>query len=66
MTFVIVTSSAHERELHSICAPARALSRIVLILTKPNDKIKAMKNDNIKKSFRNYITEIHRVTLKAR
>ena len=39
MIFVIVTSSAHERELHSMCAPARALSRIVLSLTKPNDKI---------------------------
>ena len=34
MTFAIVTSSARERELHSMCAPARALSR-----TKPNDKI---------------------------
>ena len=32
MTFVIVTSSARERELYSMCAPARALS-----LTKPND-----------------------------
>ena len=40
MTFVIVTSSARQREhLHSMCAPARALSRIVLSLTKPNDKI---------------------------
>ena len=38
-TFVIVTSSARKRELHSMCAPARALSRIVLSLTKPNDKI---------------------------
>ena len=40
MTFGIVTSSAREREhLHSMCALARALSRIVLSLTKPNDKI---------------------------
>ena len=39
MTFVIVTFSAHERELHSMCAPAPAQSRIVLSLTKPNDKI---------------------------
>ena len=40
MTYVIVTSSPHEREhLHSICAPTRALSRIVLSLTKPKDKI---------------------------
>ena len=40
MTSVIFTSSAHEREhLRSMCAPARALSRIVLSLTKPNDKI---------------------------
>ena len=40
MTFVIVTSSALECEhLHSMCAPARALSRIVLSLTKLNDKI---------------------------
>ena len=37
MTFVIVTSSARECELHSMCAPARALSRIVLCLTKMND-----------------------------
>ena len=39
MTFVIVTSSARERELYSMCAPERALSQIVLSLTKPNDKI---------------------------
>ena len=39
MTFVIVTSSARERELYSMCAPECALSRIVLSLTKPNDKI---------------------------
>ena len=37
MTFVIVISSAHERELYSMCAPA--LSRIVQSPTKPNDKI---------------------------
>ena len=39
MTFVIVTSSAREYELHSMCAPACALCRIVLSLTKPNEKI---------------------------
>ena len=39
MTFVIFTSSARKRELHSMCAPARVLSQIVLSLTKPNDKI---------------------------
>ena len=39
MTFVIVISSARERELYSMCAPARALSRIVQSPTKPNDKI---------------------------
>ena len=40
MTSVIVTSSVHKHEhLHSMCALARALSRIVLSLTKPNDKI---------------------------
>ena len=39
MTFVIAMSSAHERELYSMCAPAPALSRIVLSLTKPNDTI---------------------------
>ena len=40
MTFVIVISSAHERELYSMCAtPALALSRIVQSPTKPNDKI---------------------------
>ena len=37
MTFVIVISSAHERELYSISAPA--LNRIVQSPTKPNDKI---------------------------
>ena len=48
MTFVIVTSSAHERgHLHSMCPPARGLSRIVLSLTKPNDKIYPTKNDYI-------------------
>ena len=37
MTSVIVTYSAHEREhLHPMCAPARALSWIVLSLTKVN------------------------------
>ena len=51
ITSVIVTSSAHEREhLRSICVPARSLSRIVLSLTKPNDKIQPTKNDNIKKN----------------
>ena len=41
MTSVIVTSSPREREhLRSMCAPTRALSRIVLSLTKPNDNIK--------------------------
>ena len=40
MTFVIVTSSAHEHEhLHSMCAPAHALSQTVLSLTKQNDKM---------------------------
>ena len=40
MTFVIVTSSVRARKhLHSMCALARALNRIVLSLTKPNDKI---------------------------
>ena len=40
MTSVIVTSSTREREhLHSMCAPARALSRTVLSLTKPNYRI---------------------------
>ena len=40
MTSVIVTSSACEHEyLHSMCAPACALSWIVLSLTIPNDKI---------------------------
>ena len=40
MTSVIVTSSPREREqLRSMCAPTRALSRIVLSLTKPKDKI---------------------------
>ena len=37
-------------------APMHALSRKVLSLTKPKDKIYKMKNDNTKKSFRNYIT----------
>ena len=40
MTSVIVTSSPREREhLSSICAPTRTLSRTVLSLTKPKDKI---------------------------
>ena len=40
MTSVIVTSSARVCEhLRSMCVPACALSRIVLSLTKPNDKI---------------------------
>ena len=40
-----------------MCAPTHALSRKVLSLTKPKDKIHKTKNDNIKKiSFRNYIT----------
>ena len=39
ITFVIVTSSVCECELYSMCAPACALSQIVLSLTKPNDKI---------------------------
>ena len=40
MTSVIVTSSPYERKhLRSMCAPVRALSRIVLSLTKPKDKI---------------------------
>ena len=40
MTSVIVTSSPREREhLRSMCAPTRALSRIVLSLTKPKDNI---------------------------
>ena len=37
-------------------APTHVLSRKVLSLTKPKDKIYKTKNDNIKKSFRNYIT----------
>ena len=37
-------------------APTHALSRKVLSITKPKDKIYKTKNDNIKKSFRNYIT----------
>ena len=37
-------------------APNHALSRMVLSLTKLKDKIYKTKNDNIKKSFRNYIT----------
>ena len=40
MTSVIVTSSPREREhLRLMCVPTRALSRIVLSLTKPKDKI---------------------------
>ena len=40
MTYVSVTSSPRKREhLCSMCAPTRALSRIVLSLTKPIDKI---------------------------
>ena len=39
MTFVIVISSAHERELYSMCAPAPKRSRIVHSPTKPNDEI---------------------------
>ena len=38
MTFVIVISSAHERKLYSMCAPAPALSWIAQSPTKPNDK----------------------------
>ena len=39
MTSVIVTSSPREREhLRSMCAPTRALSWIVLSLTKPKDR----------------------------
>ena len=42
MTSVLVTSSPREREhLRSMYAPTRALSRTVLSLTKPKDKIKA-------------------------
>ena len=37
-------------------APIHALSRKVLSLTKTKDKIYKMRNDNIKKSFRNYTT----------
>ena len=39
-------------------APTHGLRRKVLSLTKPKDKIYKMKNDNIKKSFHNYITNI--------
>ena len=39
MTFVIVVSSARERELYSMGAPAPAPSRIVQNPTKLNDKI---------------------------
>ena len=40
MTSVIVTSSTHKHEhLRSMSIPACVLSRIVLSLTKPNDKI---------------------------
>ena len=50
MTSVIVTSSLCEREhLRSMCPPIRALTRIVLSLTKPKDKIYPTENDNIKK-----------------
>ena len=60
MTSVIVTWSACEPEpLRSMCVPARVLSRIVLSLTKQNDKIQPTKNDNIKISFRNYITPVY-------
>ena len=52
MTSVTVTSTPHEREhLRSMCAPTYALSRIVLSLTKPEDKIYKTKNDNMKKIF---------------
>ena len=41
MTSVIATSSPPDREhLRLMCAPTRALSQIVLNLTKPNDKIR--------------------------
>ena len=39
-------------------APTHALRRKVLSLTKPKDKIYKTKNDNIKKSFRNYTTNL--------
>ena len=39
MTFVIVISSAHERELYSVCVCTCTKSRIVQSITKPNDKI---------------------------
>ena len=39
-------------------APTHALSRKVLSLTKPKDKIYKTKNDYIKESFRNYITVV--------
>ena len=43
-------------------APTYALSRKVLSLTKPKDKIYKTKNDNIKKiSLRNYIRRLHHV-----
>ena len=48
MTFVIAISSARERELYSMCAPAPALSRIVQSPTKPNDKILLTKTINKK------------------
>ena len=44
-------------------APTYALSRKVLSLTKPKDKIYKTKNDSIKKSFRNYITHIQHLFL---
>ena len=64
MTSVTVTSSPRAREnLRSMCVPTRALSRNVLSLTKPPDKIWPTKNDNIRKSFCNNITKpaIHRL-----
>ena len=42
----------------SMSAPTHALSRKVLSLTKPKDKIYKTKNDNIKKSFRNWTTRL--------
>ena len=50
MISMIVTSALREREhLRLICAPTRALSRIVISLTKPKDKLSPTKNDSIKK-----------------
>ena len=57
VTSVIVTYSPHARKPALMSAPTHALSRKVLILTKPKDKIYKTKNDNIKKSFRNYTTQ---------